>query len=130
MAKLKEVMEAQAVEAITLKQAEVLAQLSMSQIEYSEKARKALVVYLEDVLAQAEVTDDQARATANVLKNVTTSSHRLLCNQVLNKYLAKFTDAVKRFDARKEADEAARVAEAESENAKALSKKQAAEAAV
>lgn len=76
-------------------EAHVLVQLSMSQIEHSEKARLALTHYLERVLEQDEVDDDQARAAVSVLRQAATSRHRELCNKVLTKYLGKF-DAIVR----------------------------------
>ena len=78
------------VQKITNEEAAVLTSLSMAPILVSEKARAALTYYLQVVLERQEVTNDEARAAAAVIKQAATSGHRELCNQVLAKYLAKF----------------------------------------
>lgn len=87
--KLADVME-HAKTKITAEEAQVLCKLGMSQIQHSEKARKALTAYLEHVLAQESVSDDAANATINILRNAATTIHRDLCDKVLTKYLSKF----------------------------------------
>ena len=79
---------------ITTEESRVLCKLGMSQIQHSEKARKALTVYLEHTLAQSEINNDDAGAAIDILKQAATTTHRELCDKVLTKYLSKFDGIV------------------------------------
>lgn len=76
-------------------EAQVLCKLGMSQIQHSEKARKALTLYLEHTLEQSGIEDDDATAAINILKQAATTTHKELCDKVLTKYLSKFDGTLK-----------------------------------
>ena len=75
---------------ISTKEAAVLARLGMSGALDNDKARRLMIVYLESLLTQPEVGDDDARAALDILAQAATSNQRKLANDVLSKYLSKF----------------------------------------
>ena len=75
---------------ISTKEAAVLARLGMSGALDNDKARRLMIVYLESLLTQPEVGDDDARAALDILAQAATSNQRKLANEVLSKYLGKF----------------------------------------
>ena len=77
---------------ITTDQALVLVKLGMSTLLHSDMARKVLTIYLEELLEETEISDSQAKAVYEIMKQSSTSTHRDLCNKVLSKYLDKFKD--------------------------------------
>lgn len=72
--------------------ASVLSQLITAPIDESEKARRAIQVWLEGLLQESEVSGEQARIVLNIIRQSTVSKLSGLCNQVLSKYLFNFND--------------------------------------
>ena len=98
MAKLKDevaaVMPKAAARRISAKEASILGKMGMSGALVNETARRLVTVYLENILTQAEVGDDDAQAVLNLLATKATSTQGELANKVLEKYLSKFAALV------------------------------------
>ena len=75
---------------ITVAEAKVLASLGMSGAEVNDKARRAMTYFLEALVSKSDITDDEAKACLDVLKQAATADQKALCNKVLYKYVGKF----------------------------------------